>query len=167
MKFAIAVLLFMVIGLFVRLHWFPLAQMDILPDHPLYPVTVLRDRLMLRLIFDPARRIEYYLILSDRGVHASKALFEKGNIRLAKETVLKAEHYFTLLVTDYKWAVWRHTPISAELDMEIQRAVVRHRDIFQNMLDSVSPGDAAVFQLVIDFTTRNEQELLSVRQTNP
>lgn len=166
MKIIISILLVLVGILYFRFYRLPYGELEILPDHPLYRVTVLRDKVMLGLIADPVKKIEYYLILSDRGAHASRALLEKGNIRLAKETALKAENYDTLLVTDYKWVVWRHTSIPEELVTEIQGAIIRHRDIFQDMMDRVSQDDAAVFQTVIDFAERNEREFLSVRPVN-
>lgn len=128
---------------------YTLGNTGILPDHPFYKLKVLRDKLMLRFILNPVKKIEYYLILSDTGIAASSALVEKGKQVLAHETALKAEHYYTQLVSDYKWAIWYHRTIPSALTAKILLAAVKHQEV----LSGLGFSDAA------EFSKRNEQTL--------
>lgn len=121
----------------------------ILPDHPLYKLNVLRDKVMLRFIVNPVKKIEYYLILSDTGIAESIALAKKGKSALAHQTALKAEHYYTQLVSDYKWAVWYHRDIPKALTTKIFQASAKHQEV----LSELGFSDAE------DFSKRNEQTL--------
>ena len=128
---------------------YPLPTVNILPDHPLYKITVLRDKLMLRLIINPVKKVEYYLILSDQGLAASIQLAEKGKAELAKQTAIRAEHYYTQLVSDYKWLVWYHRQIPEELTENIFLAADKHQEVLTEL----------GFTDALDFSRRNEQTL--------
>lgn len=73
----------------------------ILPDHPLYKLKVLRDKVTTFLIRDPIKKAEYHLLLADKRIYMSRLLVDKGKIALAKETALKGENEYTLHLTIY------------------------------------------------------------------
>jgi hypothetical protein len=66
----------------------------ILPDHPLYPVKALRDRILEFLIRDPQRKADFYLLMADKRLNMGIALTEKRNYELAESTIFKGEEYF-------------------------------------------------------------------------
>lgn len=65
----------------------------ILPDHPLYPLKVLRDRILDFLIRDPARKADFYLLMADKRLNMGIMLTEKKKFELAETTVSKGEKY--------------------------------------------------------------------------
>lgn len=66
----------------------------ILPDHPLYFLKVLRDRILDKLIRDPQRKVEYYLLMADKRLNMGIYLENKEKPQLAETTVSKGEKYF-------------------------------------------------------------------------
>ncbi len=64
-----------------------------LPDHPLYSIKALRDRILDFLIVDPARKAEFSILQADKRLGMGMALMEKGNATLAESVVSKGEKY--------------------------------------------------------------------------
>lgn len=131
----------------------------ILPDHPLYKLKVLKDKITAKLITNKVKKIEYDLLMADKTIYASKLLIQKGNISLAKETALKGEHYYTTLVSDYKWAYWYKEKIPQELDKRIIVAALKHQEIFADIAKDLKGEDKKTFENTIYFSKKNYQEL--------
>lgn len=140
---------------------YQLAYPGILPDNKFYIFKAIRDKIIERLITNPVKKIEYDLLMADKTIYASQLLADKGNIPLAKKTVLKGEHYFTILVTDYKWAYWKHEKIPVELNSKIKLASKQHQKVFKSIAQKLNYEDRKVFEEVIKFSQRNTSELES------
>lgn len=65
----------------------------ILPDHFLYPLKMIRDRLLVFLTEDPLKKGQLFLLYADKRLAAGKSLFEKGKVDLGITTITKAEKY--------------------------------------------------------------------------
>lgn len=65
----------------------------ILPDHPLYWLKMVRDRVQLWLITDSLQRAEKLLLYADKRLGAGWALVEGNKPELGITTVTKAEKY--------------------------------------------------------------------------
>lgn len=140
-----------------------LAYPGILPDNPLYKIKVLRDKIIARLIRDKVNKIEFDLLLADKTIYASKLLADKGNIPLAKETAIKGENYFTILVTDYKWAFWSGEKIPKKLDEKIKNASLKHRQVITEMMQKTNNDDKKTYENILSFIKRNNEELVNVK----
>lgn len=127
-----------------------------LPDHPLYKLKVLRDKIVLRLISDPKKQIEQYLLLADKGIAMVPMLVDKGNIALAKETALKAEHNFTELTFVYKK---NQLKPDAETYKKLNLAALKHQEVLNAVRKKVKGDDQKVMQQVINFSKTNQEEL--------
>ena len=59
----------------------------ILPDHPLYVFKKFRDRIMEMLIADPVRKVEFYILQSDKSVSSVIFLVSQKKYALALQTL--------------------------------------------------------------------------------
>lgn len=66
----------------------------ILPDHSLYPLKVLRDKIYDFFIADDLKKAEFKLLIADKRFYMGVMLMEKGKINLAEKTVSKASKYY-------------------------------------------------------------------------
>lgn len=130
----------------------------ILPDHPLYKLKVLRDKIMLWLTINPKNKTDLYLLLTDKGILATAMLVDKNQIPLAKQTALKAEHNYTLLTQELYRLPEKPSP---EFFLKLKTAAAKHQEVLQSLSGRVSPEDAAAFGAVIDFSKRNVQTITS------
>lgn len=65
----------------------------ILPDHPLWFLKALRDKVWLLITTNPSRKAELKLLFADKRVVSAKILFERGKPELGVSTLTKAEKY--------------------------------------------------------------------------
>lgn len=62
----------------------------ILPDHPLYFLKKIRDQILESLISDPVRKIEFYVLQSDKALNAGIFLGARDKQTLASEMFVKS-----------------------------------------------------------------------------
>ena len=65
----------------------------VLPDHFLWPIKALRDKLWLAITTKESRKIELKLLFADKRLGAAKILFDKGKPELGFSVLTKAEKY--------------------------------------------------------------------------
>lgn len=138
-----------------------LAYPGMLPDSPLYKLKILRDRVSLTIISDPQKKVDFYLLQTDKGILATAMLVDKKKIELAKETALKAEHNFTLLT--YQLNTLPKKPNDAFFE-KLKVASLKHQEVLNSLIKRVSSKDAKTFQAVIDFSKRNWQTVEEYRK---
>lgn len=135
---------------------YDLAFPGMLPDHPLYKIKVLKNKITARFISDPEKKIEFYLRETDKGILASAILVDKRKIDLAGETAMKAEHNFTLLVTEvYK----SRKKIDKKLVSKLEKAALKHQEVLQSLIKRVAKDEQKDFQAVLGFSKTNIDEL--------
>lgn len=135
---------------------YALAYPGVLPDNPLYKLKVLRDKLIPIFIGNPQKKIEFYLLQTDKGIAATDALIAKGNLRLAKETALKAEHNYTLLTYEVKRNKWK---IDGSYYIRLEEAALKHQEILNHIIEKVSQEDKEIFRTVLYFSQKNLNEI--------
>jgi len=131
---------------------YDLAYPGILPDHPFYKLKVLRDKISLALISDPRKKIDFYLLKTDKEILAAAMLVDKGLIDLAAQTALKAEHNFTLL-TQAMYSL--PNPPKEDLYKKLETASLKHQEVLASLAKRVSSQKQKIFLTVIDFSKRN------------
>lgn len=110
------------------------------PDHPLWPIKVLRDKLWMLLKFDDTKRAETALLLSDKRIGASKVLFEKSKPEIGFSTLTKAEKYLEEAFELERKAASQGKNTDAFLQ-KLARASLKHVEIMEEIL-LLSPEDA-------------------------
>lgn len=138
---------------------YDLAYPGMLPDSPFYKLKVLRDKVMLSLKRDPINKVEYHLLLADKRIHMAKILAEKNETELAKETALKGENEYTLLVNQLKAA--RKKP-SKELFEKLEKASLKHQEVLAEIANKQSGENKKLFETVINFSKTNLVELRKI-----
>lgn len=73
---------------------YALAYPGILPDHPLYVVKMVRDRVKLWLTREPLSRSQLLLLYADKRLAASLVEMQKSKIDVAVSTAAKSLNYF-------------------------------------------------------------------------
>lgn len=135
----------------------------ILPDHPLYKLKVLRNKIIAKMIIDPVKKIESDLLMADKTIYASKLLVDKGKIALAKDTALKGENFYSILVQDYNNALLKGKKIPSSLDWKITLAAIKHQEIFKELENKVNSDDKKTFQIVGNFSKINYDFIVGLR----
>lgn len=65
----------------------------ILPDNPIYLLKRLRDAILDKLIVDPVRRIEFFVLQADKSLGMGLLLTEQKKVKAAEDVIMKGEVY--------------------------------------------------------------------------
>lgn len=139
----------------------------ILPDHPLYKLKVLRNKIIAKIIYSPAKRVEFDLLMADKTLYASKLLLDKGQGELAKETALKGENYFSILVEDYARAKQKSEKIPWQLRAHIDRAYEAHQQLISYLRQKSAEADKKTYQDIDFFSDENYRVLQNLDNPQP
>jgi len=115
----------------------------ILPDHFLYPIKMLRDRILDLFIRDPIKKTEFLILMADKRLGAAKTLFDFGKINLGETTFSKGEKYLERAVDETKEAQRLGKNINGLLD-KLEKTTRKHIEILEEVLtkapESARPG---------------------------
>lgn len=112
----------------------------ILPDHPLWQLKALRDRVWLLVTTSPTRKAEVKLLFADKRVGMSELLFEQGNSEVGYATLLKAEQYLKL-ASDQEKENRKQGLDTSNFIRTLAYSSLKHRQVIQSIL-SMAPEDA-------------------------
>lgn len=104
-----------------------------LPDHPLYSIKALRDRIMDFLIVDPARKVEFSILQADKRLAMGKALLEKGNAQLAEAVVSKGEKYMHRAVSNLLLLKTQGKILPGDVD-RLEKALMKHAEVLEELI---------------------------------
>ena len=142
---------------------YDMAFPGLLPDHPMYKLKILRDKISAGLISDPLKKIDFYLLQTDKGILAAAMLVDKNKIELAKQTALKAEHNYTLLT--YQLYRISKKPNKAFFD-RLKTASLKHQEILLSLIKRLPENEQETFKQIIDFSNRNLNTVQNYQKGN-
>lgn len=119
---------------------YPLPYSGILPDHPLYFLKMIRDRIQLWLTRDALARAELMLHYGDKRIASALALAEKGKAGLSTSTATKAEIYLERAVGEAERSTEAGED-TREFYERFARASRKHEKVLIGILSRV-PGEA-------------------------
>jgi len=99
----------------------------ILPDHPLYPFKMARDRIWLWLTLNHTKRAELLLLFANKRIGAGKALVEGGKVNLGLTTLEKGEKYLERAVKALEEA-WKEGNLRPSAE-QFKLAALKHEEI--------------------------------------
>lgn len=126
----------------------------ILPDHPLYFIKALRDRLLDFLTRDSIKKAELYLLYSDKRINMSQELLKKGKWSLMVSTASKGEKYSLKMVDYLKRAKKQGVSPTNEFILRAKLSNEKHREVLENLLKETPQGER---QQLIEVINLNEQ----------
>jgi len=129
-----------------------LAFPGMLPDHPLYKLKVLRDKITAASIFNSLKKIDFYVLQADKGILATAMLIDKNKIDLAQETALKAENNFTLIAPQLYMLPKKP---NKDFFKKIKTAGLKHQEVLRSVINRIPKDKQKAFENVIDFSKRN------------
>jgi len=112
----------------------------ILPDHPLYFIKILRDRVNEFITRDNLKKAEIYLLYSDKRVAMAIALAKKGKTTLTINTFSKAEKYLQKAVFLLKEAKNQGSSAPSSFVETIKLATAKHKELINELMKTSPQG---------------------------
>lgn len=133
----------------VKVDYF-LVYPGILPDHFLYSVKMVRDRVLMFLTVDPVKKAELLLLYADKRLGAGKALIEGGKVDLGVSTITKAEKYLEQAVNQEKIASQSNKETSV-LREKMTRAIDKHEEVILQLMGRVSGTTKSTLEEALEY----------------
>lgn len=111
----------------------------VLPDHPLWIIKALRDRVWYTITTNSDKKAELNLLFADKRLSSAKILLERGKVELAVSTLTKAEKYLqkAWLIADTNN---KAGAANTEFIGRLARASLVHRLVIEEMV-AAAPED--------------------------
>jgi len=132
-----------------------------LPDNPLYKLKTARNKLMLFMIRNPAKKAEKHLELADKQLIAALKLAEKDKMDLAIHTAFKGEHHMTKLIDELRKIDAQERDIDKGFIDTTQDASDKHVELLMGILERTESDDnSSSIETIIEFSQRNKGEIM-------
>jgi len=109
----------------------------ILPDHPLYFLKVIRDRILLFFTYNHLKRSNLNLLLADKRLVMGQLLWEKGIIDLSISTFSKAEKYLLSAAVELA-TLKKQNSLPPGLADKLELAAKKHEEIITKLMEVVT-----------------------------
>ena len=133
----------------------------ILPDHPLYFLKMIRDRVKLWLTRDALARAELMLHYADKRVAASLSLAEKGKAGLAASTATKAEMYFEQALGEVERAADSGRDTSTFYEKAL-RSSKKHQKVLVGVLSQIPDEAKSVVEAALETSRLGQKRVVDV-----
>lgn len=110
------------------------------PDHALWPLKVLRDKLWILSSLTSLQKAQTNLLIADKRLAASLRLFEKDKADLGYSTLTKSQKYLETAALLEKSAREKGVDTS-EFQNKLSLAALKHMEVTEEIL-SLAPEDA-------------------------
>lgn len=135
-----------------------LAYPGILPDHFLYSLKMIRDRLRLWLTTDPLKKAELFLLYADKRLGAGKVLIEGNKVDLGVSTLTKGEKYLEQANTQIKMAKDKGKN-TEEILGKINQASLKHEEILLGLKVKVGQDFQSIVEQALSYTKQVQESV--------
>ena len=137
---------------------YPLTWPGLLPDHFLYPIKMVRDRLLLFFTTNPLKKAELLLKLADKRVWAAKMLLDKEKEELASTTATKAERYLERAHDQAKLAQENGQDVSAFFE-KLSLASRKHEEVLVEAGEKATGSAREAFKGTLEYPRKVYQQV--------
>lgn len=135
-----------------------LAYPGILPDHFLYPIKMIRDRIWLWLTTDSLKKAELLLLFADKRLGAGRALIEGNKIELGISTLTKAEKYLKRAVSEERVAVRKGKDTRAFLE-RLSLASLKHEEVLLEISQKAPENIKPIIETTLEYARRGYEQV--------
>lgn len=128
----------------------------ILPDHFLYPVKMIRDRIWLWLTVEPKKKAELMLLFADKRLGAGKALIEGNKVDLGVSTLTKGEKYLQRAVAEI---IKKDKEDSRILLEKLSLAALKHEEVLLELQEKVSGEAKGTLETILALTRQSQTQI--------
>lgn len=106
----------------------------ILPDHPLYIAKRIRDYILERVIVEPIRKGEFYMLQGDKRLQMGMMLIDMGKFSLGESTISKAEKYMEQSVRVLLSYQTSEAVVPTHISDKVRLSLLKHEEVINDVL---------------------------------
>ncbi len=146
---------------------YKLVYPGILPDHFLYPLKMVRDKVRLLFTRGVQKKTELLIFYADKRLGAAKALIEGGKETLGVATAGKAEKYLERSFREIEKGSRGGEEIKG-LWKRLNLVARKHVEIMEEVSSTISPGEKRAWNKAMDITKivrdTSAQKILEIKE---
>ncbi len=135
----------------------------ILPDHPLYFLKMIRDRILDFIIKEPAKKTDFLILMSDKRIGAGKALIEGNKVELGITTLGKGQIYFGRAVEEAVLAKRRGGNINNMLD-KMEKSAQKHIELLEETSEKLPETNKPALKNILSQAQKEYQRILELKK---
>lgn len=134
----------------------------ILPDHPLYALKVTRDRVLEFFTRDNLKKVNLYLLFSDKRLKMAEYLAKKGKNDLAITTASKGEKYFLKIPPLLKSSKQQGVSPDPSLLERVRLSNKKHKQLLVTLLKELPQGEQQRVEEILQINQNVAKDLKSL-----
>lgn len=135
-----------------------------LPDHPLYSLKRLRDAILERVIAEPVKRAEFFILQADKRLAMGMTLMEQqGKAVLAESTISKGEKYMERAVSALSGYKTSGNTVPAGLTERLGKSLAKHKEVLTDLSARANAAEKAGLSASLSLVTSLEAELAKLK----
>lgn len=100
-----------------------------LPNHPLYAVKQVRDWILDKMIVDPVKKTEFYILQGDKRLAMGIMLSTSGNSILSEQIISKGEKYMNNAVQTLLTLKAQGKDVPAYITDHLTQSLAKHAEV--------------------------------------
>jgi hypothetical protein len=109
-----------------------------LPNNPLYVLKQVRDWILDKLITDPVKKTEFYILQGDKRLAMGLMLFTSGNGVLAEQTISKGEKYMNNAVQVLVSLKAQGKDVPAYITDHLGQSLAKHTEVLTAQIQNTT-----------------------------
>lgn len=134
----------------------------ILPDHPLYFLKMLRDRILDLFTQAPLKKTEFLILMADKRLGAGKTLIDYGKINLGETTISKGENYLERAVSSISQIGSKGEKGNEVLD-KLKESLAKHIEVLQEVQQKVPEEAKSGITNALERAQKGYQKVLEIK----
>lgn len=135
----------------------------LLPDHPLYFLKNMRDKIVIAGTRDSIKKAEHYHLLSDKYMSMTKQLSDKGKEQLAIKTAEQGEAYFEKIIPLMITSKEQGVGPSDDFKRKLTNSNIKHAEVLENLLKETPQGNVEMVTKVLRMNAEIYKDLEKVK----
>lgn len=140
-----------------------LAYPGILPDHPLYWLKMIRDKISLSLTSGEPEKTDKLFLYADKRIGAAAVLVKGGKQDLGVSTATKAEKYFSQAVETMD-NLQKNGQLTAIMLNQALKASFKHQQLLIEMMAGTQGEEKKTLQQALDLSKQNAARIKQIQQ---
>lgn len=135
----------------------------ILIDSPLYFLKQWRDSVMEWLIVDPARKVEFYVLQSDKNLNAGVLLNGQGKQTLASQVITTSSSDMQKAVTLAGSLKDQGKSVPVFEVEQLTNSLAKHEEVLTDLLTHATGGEQSAVQTALNLMTKLAADVAALK----
>lgn len=135
-----------------------------LPDHPLYNLKRLRDAILERVIAEPVKKAEFFVLQADKRLAMGMTLMEQqGKATLAESTISKGGKYMERAVSVLKTYKAGGNYVPPGVNERLAKSIAKHKEVIIDLKNRAADAQKAGMDATLALLSALEADLTKLQ----